>query len=155
MGVGKEAEVSPRRPPRGTGTARAPPKSTSPDGSVLGGESFSLQAWGLGGAVCGHSLPRVVLMQVVLVSLVLEAEGRQGKITLPCPIEWLRRLLECRRGWKAITVTPEARQWRTSLFGSQWLWLASEHVWRHWNPFVRDRDLANTCLFLPTTMDGA
>ena len=46
-----------------------------------------MQAWGLGGAVFGHSLPHAVLRQVVLVSQVLGAEGRQRKITLPCPIE--------------------------------------------------------------------
>ena len=39
--------------------------------------------------------------------------------------------------------------------GSLLLLRASEHVWWHLNHFVRDRDLANTCLFLPTTMDGA
>ena len=155
VGVGKEAEVPQRRPPRGTGTARAPPQSTSPIGSVLGGESFSLQAWGLGGAVFGHSLPHAVLKEVVLVSLVLGAEGRQGTRTLSCPIEWLRRLLECRLGWKAITVALGAHQWRFSLFGSLWLLRASEHVWWPLNHFVRDRDLANKRLFLPTTMDGA
>jgi len=67
-------------------------------GSVLGVESFSLLAWGLGGAVFGHPIPHAVLMQVILVSLVPGAEERQEKITLPCPIELLRRLLECRRG---------------------------------------------------------
>jgi len=98
VGFGEEAEVPPRRPPRGTGTARAPANGTSSIGSVLGGESFSLLAWGLGGAVFGHPLLHSVLMQVNLVSLVPGAEERQGKRTLPCTIELLRRLLECRRG---------------------------------------------------------
>jgi hypothetical protein len=53
---------------------------------------------GLGGAVFGHPLLHSVLMQVNLVSLVPGAEERQGKRTLPCTIELLRRLLECRRG---------------------------------------------------------
>ena len=98
VGVGEEAEVSPRRPPRGTGTTRAPANGTPSIGSVLGGESFSLLAWGLGGAVFGQPLLHSVLMQVNLVSLVPGAEERQGKRTLPCTIELLRRLLECRRG---------------------------------------------------------
>ena len=98
VGVGEEAEVSQRRPPRGTGTARAPANGTPSIGSVLGGESFSLLAWGLGGAVFGHPLLNSVLMQVNLVSLVPGAEERRGKRTLPCPIELLRRLLECLRG---------------------------------------------------------
>ena len=55
-------------------------------------------AWGLGGAVFGHPLLHSVLMQVNLVSLVPGAEEKQGKRTLSCPIELLRRLLECRRG---------------------------------------------------------
>ena len=46
VGFGEEAEVPPRRPPRGTGTARAPANGTLSIGSVLGGESFSLLAWG-------------------------------------------------------------------------------------------------------------
>ena len=98
MGFGEEAEVLPRRLPRGTGTARAPANGTSSIGSVLGGESFSLLAWGLGGAVFEHPLPHAVLMQVILVSLVHGAGERQEKMTLPCPIELLRRLLECHRG---------------------------------------------------------
>jgi len=98
--VGQEAEVPPRSPPRGTGTARAPANGTPSIGSVLGGESFSLLAWGLGGAVFEHSLPHALLMQLNLVSLVTGAEESQRTRTLPCTIELLRSLgiLECRRG---------------------------------------------------------